>query len=126
MRAVFDTTVLIDFLREQSYAKKVVADVELRKTEGFISSISEAELYAGKDAIIKRKREDMQKLITLFEKILVTNEIAQKAGEFERKYSVPLDDCIIAATAFTQNAKLWTKNVQDFKKIKEIETEEPY
>jgi predicted nucleic acid-binding protein len=54
------------------------------------------------------------------------NEISKKAGEFKRKYNVSLDDCIIAATAAIQNAKLWTKNLKDFQKIKEIEVEEPY
>ena len=125
-RIVFDTTILIDFLRKKLEAKKVLADVELGKTEGFISSITEAELFAGQDVKVERKKQAVQNLITLFEKILVTNEIAQKAGEFKRKYYVPLDDCVIAATAAIQNAKLWTKNVEDFKKIREIEIEEPY
>lgn len=125
-RAVFDTTILIDFLRERAEAKIVVTDVELGKTEGFISSVTEAELFAGQDIKEIRKKQAVQNLVTLFEKILVTNEIAQKAGEFKRKYNVPLDDCIIAATVFVKKTKLWTKNIEDFKKIKEIEAEAPY
>ena len=46
--------------------------------------------------------------------------------EFKRKYNVLLDDCIIAATVFIQNSKLWTKNLEDFQKIKEIVVEKPY
>lgn len=125
-KVVFDTSILVDFLRQREGARKVLVDVELRKTDGFISSVTEAELFAGEDAKIQRKMQAMQDLIKLFKKVLVTNEIAQKAGEFKRKYGSPLDDCIIAATASIQNARLWTKNTEDFRKIKEIETEEPY
>ena len=73
-----------------------------------------------------RKLKKAVDLILLFTKIEVNNQILQTAGEFRRNYDVQLPDAIIASTAFLQNAKLWTKNIEDFRKIKEIEVEEPY
>ena len=64
--------------------------------------------------------------MALFTKFNLDNEISKKTGEFKRKYDILLDDCIIAATAFLQKCKIWTKDIKDFKKIKEIEVKEPY
>ena len=65
-------------------------------------------------------------MVALCRKENVHNEIAQKAGEPRRKYSMSLADCIIAATAYLLKCKVWTKNIKEFEKIKEIEAEEPY
>lgn len=123
---LFDTSVLIDFLRKNEKAKNVVSKVEKGEIKGYISSITEAELFSGKDSEEKGKREALIRLIKLFEKIVPNNEIAQKSGELRRKYNTSLIDCIIAATALLQTCKLWTKNIEHFKKIREVESEEPY
>jgi predicted nucleic acid-binding protein len=54
------------------------------------------------------------------------NEIAVKAGEYRRRYDVEIPDAIIAATAFKERAKVFTKNVEDFRKIENTGVEEPY
>jgi len=123
---VFDTSILIDFLRKKEGTKEIMQKVQDGKIKGYVSSITEGELYAGKESLNKKKQKAIVDLIKLFEKILPNNEIAKKAGEFRRDYNVSLLDSIIAATAHIQNAKLWTTNIEDFKKIKEIEVETPY
>lgn len=126
MKVVFDTTILVDHLRNFKRATELVRKVRNKEILGYISALTEAEIFAGKDSADENKKRLLLELISLFNKIHVDNEIAQKAGEFKRKYDVPLDDCIIAATAAVQNSKLWTKNIEDFKNIKEIDVEEPY
>lgn len=126
MEIVFDTSILIDHLRNLNDATELVFKVEQKRIVGYISSLTESELVAGKECDNKGKRKLILKLISIFNKIDVTNEIAQKAGDFKRKYGISLDDCIIAATAFYKKCRLWTKNKKDFEKIKEIEVEEPY
>jgi len=123
---VFDTSILIDFLRRKEKAKDILSKLESEELTGFISAITEAELYAGKESSNMKKRDAIVKLITLFKRIDVDSNIAKTAGEFRRDYNSSLLDCIIAATAFQQNCKLWTKNKRDFERIKEIEVEEPY
>ena len=123
---LFDTSILIDFLRRKEKTKDVLSKVEAGKLTGVISTVTEAELYAGKESSDGKKRDAIVKLIALFRRINVDSIIAQTAGEFRRDYNSSLLDCIIAATALHQKCKLWTKNKKDFEKIKEIEVEEPY
>lgn len=126
MKVIFDTSILVDETRKHKPAIEMVEKIAKKEIEGYISGITEGEMLSGEEC----KREEVIKttlnLIYLFTKIEVDNKILQKAGEFRRNYDVPLDDCIIAATAFYQKCKLWTKNKKDFEKIKEIEVEEPY
>ena len=96
------------------------------KITAYISSVTEAELFSGKDIKLESKKRDLKELIGLFEKVILDNEIAQKSGEFRRNYDIETPDAIIAATAFHKHCKLLTKNKKDFQKIKEIEVEEPY
>lgn len=126
MKIVFDISVLIDYLRGIKQSKILINKVRSKEIEGFISTVSEAELFAGKECGKENKRMEIEALTSLFTKINVDSYITQKAGELKRKYNVLLDDSIIAATAFVVKSKLWTKDVRDFEKIKEIEVEEPY
>lgn len=123
---VIDTSVLIDHLRGFEPAKAVIEKISGKYFIAYMSSLTEAELFSGENAKLEKKREELINLIKLFEKVIVNNEIAQKAGEFRRDYGIEIPDAIIAATAFHQNCKLWTKNKKDFENIKGIIVEEPY
>lgn len=126
MQIVFDTTVLVDESRNYKPAVELIEKVAKKEIEGFISKITEGEILSGKEC----KKEDVLKktldTLSLFTKIEIDDKILQKAAEFRRNYDTALLDTIIAATAFYQKCKLWTKNKKDFEKIKEIEVEEPY
>lgn len=126
MKIVFDTTILVDHLRNFSRATDLIKKVRNKEIFGYISALTEAELFAGKDSADEKKRLLLSELISVFTKIEIDNEVAKKAGDFKRKYNVLLDDSIIAATAAIHKSKLWTKNLEDFKKIEEIQVEEPY
>jgi predicted nucleic acid-binding protein len=126
MKAVFDTSILIDHMRNVSGAVEIVMKMEKNEVEGIISVLTAAELFAGDECSDKEKKDKILNFLKTFKNIEVTCEIAEKAGDFARKYKVHLSDCIIAATAFHQNCILWTKNAKDFEKIKDIRVEEPY
>ncbi|MBI3412721.1 MAG: type II toxin-antitoxin system VapC family toxin [Candidatus Aenigmarchaeota archaeon] len=123
---VVDTDVLVDHLRGFEPAKKILRQIGDREIIGYISSVTEAELFAGKEAVSADRRNELNELIKLFEKIILDNEIAQKSGEFRRNYGVEIPDAIIAATAFYKGSKVLTKNKKDFEKIREVVIEEPY
>ena len=126
MIIVFDSTILVDESRNYLPAVKLVEKVAKKEIEGYISGVTEGEILSGKEC---KKEDVLQKtldILYLFTKIEVDNKILQKAAEFRRNYDVSLLDSIIAATAFYQNCKVWTKNKRDFEKVKEIEVEEPY
>ncbi len=123
---VFDTSVLIDHLRGVGKATALVEKVKGGAIIGYISIMTEAELFAGKDAEDGRKRALLEELLGLFSKIEVNEEIARMAGDFRRKYGTNIADGIIASTASSMHCKLLTKDIRDFKPIKEIVAEEPY
>lgn len=126
MEVVFDTTILVDESRNYRPAVQAIEKVAKKEITGYISRITEGELLSGKDCeretVMKRTLDVLQ----LFSTIEIDKQVIQTAAEFRRKYDVLLLDCIIAATAFHQKCKLWTKNKKDFERIKEIEVEEPY
>jgi predicted nucleic acid-binding protein len=92
----------------------------MEENELFISGITEAEIFSGKDSESENKRQKILRVLSFFQKVNPNNEILQKAGEFRRKYNISLLDCIIAATAHHINAVILTKNEKDFSKIKEV------
>lgn len=126
MQIMFDSSILIDHIRGITSAKELIRKVKTGEVKGVISSITEAEILAGRECKSVTKRNTILELIGIFQKFVVDNEISQKAAEFRRNYNLPLIDCIIAATAFVQDSELWTKNIEHFKKIREIKSEEPY
>ena len=126
MQIIVDTSVLIDYLRGFRQAKLGIDELKENESLGTISVITEAEILSGKDCAAEGKRMKALELLQLFRKIDVSSDIAQKAAEFRRNHGVALDDCIIAATAFREKCTIWTKNAEDFRRIKEIEVKDPY
>lgn len=126
MRVLFDTSILIDSLRGYERASKLIESVARREVDGVISVITEAELHAGKDCNMEKGLKAAKDLISIFDKVILDNEIAVKAGEYRRVYGIEIPAAIIAATAFKERARIYTKNVEDFGKIERIDVEEPY
>ena len=123
-RVVIDTDTYIDYLRGLPEAKRFFD--RIRENMVFFSAITEAELLSGKECSKIEKKSLVFEILSNGTKIPVDNDIAQKAGAFRRVYGVNLQDTMIAATAFVMKAKLITRNLKDFKKIKESSVEVPY
>lgn len=123
---VFDTSILVDHLRGVGKATELVENVRRRMYVGYISTVTEAELFSGKDVENVTRKLFLEDLLDLFSVVDVNREIARTAGEFRRKYGTNLADGIIASTAKALRCKLATKDIKDFKPIKEILIIEPY
>jgi len=124
MPTLVDTSIFVDYLRGLERSKPTIQ--KMQEQQCYISALTEAELLSGKSCEDTEVREKVRTLISLCRKEDVHNQIAQRAGEFRRRYNVSLADCIIAATADLLNATIWTKNADEFNKIKEVTTKEPY
>ncbi|MBS3114800.1 PIN domain-containing protein [Candidatus Woesearchaeota archaeon] len=123
---VLDTDIFIDFLRGFEKTKRFFEEI---KNEGYLvyfSAVTEAELISGKECNKIERKAVILDLLSNFSKVPVTNEIAVKAGDFSRISNVETADAIIAATAFIMKANLATRNVGDYKRIKEINLKVPY
>lgn len=85
----------------------------------FISSITRIELLAV-PALLLDEEETIKELLSFFVLMPVDLQIADAAAKFKRSYRLPLGDSIIAATAFLTDSPLVTRNLRDFRRIKEI------
>lgn len=85
----------------------------------FISAITRIEVLA---APILQEDEEKQILLLLeqFFLIPVDTQITDSAARIRRIYRLKLGDSIIAATALILHSTLVTRNVRDFKPIKEL------
>jgi len=126
MKVLFDTSIIIDYLRGANEARDALVKVKAGELDAYVSALTEAELLAGKECNEERKRQEIHAIIGLFTKQNIDNNVAQMAGELKRKYRIPLDDCLIAATALILGATVWTKNIKEFGIIREVKSEEPY
>jgi len=123
IRLLFDTDVIIDYLRDQTDA---VQYLENRPEILLISSIAVAELYSGlRD---QSEREALETFLKAFEVVPINQEIAIKGGTYRRDYykshGTGFADALIAATADIRQAKLVTLNDKHFPMLKDIIT--PY
>jgi len=125
-KVVVDSDILIDHLRGLPQAREFLKQIEDKNLVGYVSVITEAELASGKRAGITDERERIQALLGIFRRVIINSEIAWTAGEFRRKYGCRLMDALIAATAYHEKAKLVTRNLRHFEKIREITVEAPY
>lgn len=106
-RVLLDSDVLIDHFRTG-------ADLAVRAGEGAYSTITRAELYAGRG--VAERGVDV--LLSALEEIPVTRPIAERAGRIRRESGIPLPDALIAATAIATGRSLLTRNTRDFAGIR--------
>ena len=123
---LLDTDVLIDHLRKKKNALDFLSNEIEEGSLLFVSVISRVEIFAG----MRRGEEDaVNSLFDLITPIEVDVNIADKAGEYLRKFSkshaLNIGDAIIAATTSEMTLKLITKNVKHYP-MKDIEVVRPF
>lgn len=112
-RILVDTDVMVDYLRGY---EKAVEFVKKHADHIILSSITVAELYVGvRDG---QERGILDEVISLFQVVSVTAEIARAGGllkrDFGKSHGVGIADAIIAATAQAENAKVCTLNIKHY------------
>lgn len=118
---LFDTSVLIDHLRNYRPSTEFLETVINSGSQAMISTITEMELFAGKSMQEKATQEKIASLLELFEIIPVSSEVARHAGVLLRQYrrqGLTPADALIAGTALLYEASLITRNTKHFKMIK--------
>jgi predicted nucleic acid-binding protein len=123
---LIDTDVLIDHLRKEKQALRfLAAELEISSLI-FVSVISRVEIFAG-----IRKGEDaiVNSLFEILTPVNVDISIADRAGEYHRKYSrshsISIGDALIAATSKEMSLTLITRNVKHYP-MKDIKIIKPY
>jgi predicted nucleic acid-binding protein len=113
-----DTNILIYYAAGK---KEIVGFMEKNKNAIFyLPSIVIAEFLSypliDEETLVKFRAFVYQTIV-----INLDIRIAELAAGLRRKYNLKLADAIVAATAILTNSKLVTRNIHDFKKVKELE-----
>jgi len=117
-----DTNIIIYFLKGESKVKTFLREKILKGSRFFISTISEAELF-GYPELTSEEISKIDEIFKTISIIPIDSQIARLAGFFKRKYKISLPDSIITATSYLTNTVLLTRDIKDFKEIKEISVE---
>ena len=111
-----DTNALIYHLHDERSVRGFIDDAIRNALPLYISSISVTELLRFQQLPLGEELA-IAELLPALSVVPVDLQIARKAGELGRFYTVKLADSIIAATALFTGTTLITRNVKDFKKI---------
>ncbi len=113
-RILVDSDVLVDHLR--GHRRLVAGSDELH-----VSSVTRAELFAGRGAEERRIRRLLAPMIEL----PVDTAIAERAGRLRRGNAIRLPDALIAATALEHRLTLVTRNSRDFASVRGLKLRTP-
>jgi len=125
-RQLLDSDILIDFLRGRAAAWSFVARLRAGGEAPLISTVSVAEILAGAQ---RGEEEATERLLSVLERIPVSESIARYAGDFlrafQRSHGLELGDALVAATALVAGASLVTRNVKHYP-MPQVEVLRPY
>ncbi len=112
-KLLFDTDVLIEYLRGKDEAKSYIDNIQ---DIIYMSSITMAELYTGVRKGTESRRLEI--FIETFEVISLNSTIAKIGGLYRNQYNpshgIGLADALIAATAKEIDAQVITFNIKHF------------
>ena len=107
MRAIFDTNIMIDFLRGIPEARQEVA----RFKKPMISVVTWVEVLVG---VPPSQEAKVRAFLRRFEIVDLSGDIAERTIGIRREHRIKLPDAIIWATAQVEGALLVTRNTKDF------------
>ena len=108
MNALFDTNVLIDYLKGIAAARDELARYE----QVAISLVTWMEVMVG--AVGEDEEAVVRHFLASFRVLSIDAEVAEAAVATRREYRVRLPDAIIWASARTHGLLLVTRNTRDF------------
>ena len=107
MRALLDTTVIIDYLNGVSAAKREI----LLYAEPMLSIVTWMETLAGTSTDDQR---DVREFLSSFQVVPLDGPVAAAAVRARQELRLKLPDAIVWATALELNVPLVTRNSKDF------------
>jgi tRNA(fMet)-specific endonuclease VapC len=128
--ACLDTSIVIDFLKNNSDAISFIENLEDSKEDISIASPTIIELIRGLSSknIREGEKEKIKELIDSFFVLNLDKQSSILAGEIESELIktgrlIDLEDIMIAAIAIINSEKLITRNEKHFSRIKRLEIE---
>ncbi|MFH1761552.1 MAG: type II toxin-antitoxin system VapC family toxin [bacterium] len=125
MKTVLDSNIVLYYLNA-ALDKKVRQFVDQTVLEGTSISIITRIEVLGFQGHTDNKYKVAKELLNQFAEYSLNNDIVKKTISLRRQYSIKIPDAIIAATALNIGFSLITRNVKDFKKIKDLKIINPF
>ena len=127
MRAVLDSSVVIDHLRGDERARVLVRDLVVEGAQLWGIVVMRAEVLAG---MRSADRSTTMRLLDHLRWLDVDVEVSDEAGRLARRYrrshpGLQLVDCLIAAGAARIGGRLFTQNVRHFPMFEGLERAYP-
>jgi predicted nucleic acid-binding protein len=109
VKAVFDTNILVDYLKGVRAAKEELDRYRVRQ----ISIITFIEVMVGAENAAEESA--IRGFLATFEVLELSAEIAQEAISIRKELRLKIPDAIVYATARTQGCMLVTRNTKELK-----------
>ena len=109
VKAVFDTNILVDYLKGVRAAKEELEKYRVRQ----ISIITFIEVMVG--AKNAEEESAIRGFLATFEVLELSAEIAQEAISIRKELRLKIPDAIVYATARTQGCMLVSRNTKELK-----------
>ncbi|NOX60792.1 MAG: type II toxin-antitoxin system VapC family toxin [Chloroflexi bacterium] len=123
---LLDSDIIIDHLRGHQPATDFLDALLLDGAVVYFSVISEAEIYSN---VRPGEEPRISALFASLTRVALNGETARKGGQYRQTYrrshGLRLPDALIAATAFTKEAVLVTRNIRHFP-MTDIQVLAPY
>ena len=118
VKIVVDSSVLIDFSRT---GKGLFLELNDKFKQGevdiLIPTVVIYEFWSGRSMASVIAEKKAKELLSKYNKIVLGEIVAEKAGDLTRKFSMEGMDAIIAATCLEEKAELATLNQKHFAKV---------
>ena len=124
-RLCVDSDILIDYLRGIQVARDFFIS-QAGSFNFFISVVSIAEIYSGKETKNRSKLRQIEQFLKNFSVLPIAPDIAQLAGQIRRDLNKPFADALVAASVLSNDMILATRNIKHFKDIKNLQIITPY
>jgi len=120
MAFLLDSNLIIySYSNEYEYLRKFIID-----GSSAVSEISRVEVL-GYHALKTDEEEYFKDVFEYLPIILPDQDIFNKAIEIRKKYNLKLGDSLIAATALIHDLEIYTRNLNDFERVKKLKCINP-
>lgn len=120
-RYLIDSNVIIDFIGKllPAYSQTQISDIIDKNFN--ISIITKIEIIGHPSANIA-----LSNFIGSANIILLNEDIIEQTIQLRKNHKIKIPDAIVGATAMVNNLTLVTRNMQDFKRIQGLKSEDPW
>lgn len=114
-----DTNAVIYFLKADERVVNFIEPLLDDDIRLYISTVTEAELFSF-SKISRAEEEKIEEILKTLSIIPFDSQLAKVTGFLRRTYGIDIADAAIAATAIFTGSHIVTRNVADFRKIKQL------